>query len=487
MTQPYSDQILRSATDAEVQQVLAAALRQDLGSFSQKVFATVSPADQFRHNWHLEVMAHYLSLCRTGQIKRLIITLPPRYLKSITASVAFPAWLLGHDPSQKIVCVSYSQDLAAKHARDCRSVMEAAWYQSLFPGTRLDAAKNAELEFMTTQRGFRLATSTGGTLTGRGGNIIIIDDPLKPQDALSDLKREAASQWYDNTLYSRLDNKREGVIIIVTQRLHLEDLVGHVLNQEDWVHISMPAIAEAEQTYDLGHDRRFVRPVGHVLHAEHEPLEILERTKEALGSYHFSAQYQQEPLPEGGNMIRWDWFRTYDEAPQRTLVDSYIHSWDTASKGSELSDYSVCTTWLIKKRDHGVEFYLINVERQRLDYPALKKLIIRKFEDERPNRVIIEDTVSGTCILQDLKQLGIPLVAFRPEGDKVMRMSAQSAKIEGGLVYIPERAPWLDDFKTEVLQFPHGRYDDQVDSMSQALGWFEHRNANKLRVRRVLI
>jgi len=141
-------------------------------------------------------------------------------------SVAFPAWLLGHDPRQKIVCVSYSQDLAAKHARDCRSVMESRWYLDLFPGTRLDAAKNAEAEFMTSERGFRLATSTGGTLTGRGGNIIIIDDPLRAQDALSDVRREGAAQWYDGTLYSRLDNKREGVIIIVTQRLHLDDLVG---------------------------------------------------------------------------------------------------------------------------------------------------------------------------------------------------------------------------------------------------------------------
>jgi predicted phage terminase large subunit-like protein len=487
MTNACSDHILPSASNVEVQRALAAVLRQDLGAFARKVFATVSPADQFRPNWHLEVMAHHLSLCRSGQIKRLIITLPPRYLKSIMTSVAFPAWVLGHDPSQKTVCVSYSQELAAKHARDCRSVMETGWYRALFQGTRLDANKNAELEFMTTRRGFRLATSTGGTLTGRGGNIIIIDDPLKPQDALSDVRRDGANQWFDNTLYSRLDNKHEGVIIIVTQRLHLEDLVGHVLEQEDWVHISIPAIAEVEQTYQLGHDRRFVRPVGDVLHPQHEPLEILERTKKALGSYQFSAQYQQNPLPEGGAMIQWDWFRTYDEAPQRTLLDSYIHSWDTASKGSELSDYSVCSTWLIKKRDHGVDFFLIEIERQRLDYPALRKRIIEKYETERPHHVIIEDTVSGSCVLQDLQQSGTPLVAFRPEGDKVMRMSAQSAKIEGGLVYIPERAPWLGDFKTEVLQFPYGRYDDQVDSLSQALGWFEHRNANKLIIRRFLI
>ena len=190
-----------------------------------------------------------------GEIKRLIILVPPRSLKSICASVALPAWLLGSDPTRRIICVSYSADLAAKHARDCRAVMTAPWYQAVFPSTRLDPAKSAETEFMTTQRGFRLATSTGGTLTGRGGNIIIIDDPLKPADAHSDARRLDLQQWFSNTLLSRLDDKVNGAIVLVMQRLHIDDLAGYLMEQEGWEVLSLPAIAEVEQEVLIGPDK----------------------------------------------------------------------------------------------------------------------------------------------------------------------------------------------------------------------------------------
>src|SRR5262249_2255934 len=153
-------------------------------------FQTVSPGQPWCDNWHIHAIAWQLQRVAAGEVKRLLITIPPRHLKSISASVAFPAWILGHDPTQRVICASYSTDLASKHARDCRAVMEADWYRRVFSRARLDPDKNAELEFMTTQRGFRYATSVGGTLTGRGGNLIIIDDPMKPQDAMSDAKRQ---------------------------------------------------------------------------------------------------------------------------------------------------------------------------------------------------------------------------------------------------------------------------------------------------------
>ena len=207
-----------------------------------------------------------------GEIKRLIILMPPRNLKSICASVALPAWLLGRDPTRQIICVSYSADLAAKHARDCRAVMMAPWYQSVFPSTRIDPAKSAETEFMTTQRGFRLATSTGGTLTGRGGDILIIDDPMKPADAQSDARRLDCQQWYSNTLLSRLDDKVNGAIVLVMQRLHIDDLAGYLMEQEGWEVLSLPAIAEVEQVVPIGPGKVHYRRVGDVLHPEREPL-----------------------------------------------------------------------------------------------------------------------------------------------------------------------------------------------------------------------
>ena len=204
-------------------------LRQDLTAFIQHSFQTVAPGHVYQHNWHIDAIAWHLEQCLDGRIKRLIITLPPRHLKSHCASVAFPAWVLGRNPGKRIICASYSNDLAVTLARDCHAVMTSAWYRKVFPKTRLDPSKNAAIDFSTTARGFRLATSVGGSLTGRGGNIILVDDPLKAADAMSDAERDRVNEWFRNTLYSRLDNKAEDCIVIIMQRLHVDDLVGHLL------------------------------------------------------------------------------------------------------------------------------------------------------------------------------------------------------------------------------------------------------------------
>jgi len=208
-----------------------AILRSDLGYFAERCFCELNPQTELWTNWHIEVIAAKLAAVREGKIRRLIINLPPRHLKSLMASVAFPAWCLGHDPSAQILCVSYAQDLADKLARDCRSIMMSPWYRRIFP-TRLAPHRQAVQEFITTRQGYRLATSTGGVLTGRGADIILIDDPLKPDEALSDAQRKTANDWFSHTLYSRLNDKRSGAIVIIMQRLHEDGLVGHVLAQE---------------------------------------------------------------------------------------------------------------------------------------------------------------------------------------------------------------------------------------------------------------
>ena len=207
----------------------------------------MAPGQQFHINWHIYAMAWHLQQCANGNIKRLLITLPPRHLKSISASVAFPAWVLGHDPTKRIICASYSAELANKHARDCRGVMDAPWYRQAFDKTGLSRDKNAEMDFMTTRGGYRYSTSVGGTLTGRGGNMLIIDDPIKAEDAMSDARRSAVNDWFGSTAYSRLDSKRNDVIILIMQRLHLDDLAGYVMQSEPWVHLNLPAIAEVEE------------------------------------------------------------------------------------------------------------------------------------------------------------------------------------------------------------------------------------------------
>jgi predicted phage terminase large subunit-like protein len=446
--------------------VFRALLRRDCSAFVRKVFATLESGQAFVPNWHLEAIAYQLERVRRGEIKRLIINLPPRSLKSVTASIAFPAFVLGHDPSRRIVCISYSGDLAKKHANDFRAVLEAPWYRELFPGTRI-GQKDSETEIELTARGSRLATSVGGTLTGRGGDLIIIDDPLKPDDAYSEAKRNAANEWFKSTLLSRLDDKRTGAIIIVMQRLHMDDLTGFVTSQSDeWEILDLPAIAEVEEHVPISDTKTYFRRVGEALSPEREPLSILEHMKSQLGSDAFSAQYQQRPVPPGGAMIKRDWIKRYQELPPQRERSLILQSWDTASKGGPENDFSVCTTWVISRDGR---WYLVDVWRKRVDYPALKAAVRELASQYAANRVLVEDAGAGTSLVQELLGKVDGIVAVMADGSKPTRMSVATAKFESGLVYLPERESWLADFEAELFAFPGGRHDDQCDSVSQAL------------------
>ena len=367
-----------------------------------------------------------------------------------------------------------AQDLSDKFARDCRALMQSSWYRATF-ATRLTTQRAALQELITTKGGFRLATSVGGVLTGRGADLIIIDDPLKPADAISDTRRAAVNDWYDGTLYSRLNDKSRGVVIVVMQRLHEDDLVGHLLNQEGWEILSFPAIAECDEEHVLDTPfgpRRFTRRTGEALHPARESLETLEQIRATIGVYNFASQYQQTPAPAGGGLVKESWFGRYDPKDGPSSFDQIVQSWDTANKPAELADYSVCTTWGIK----GSHFYLLNVLRKKLAYPDLKRAVVEQRALFNPTVILIEDRASGTQLIQDLIEAGLSMVTrFKPEGDKIMRLHAQTATIENGFVHLPREAHWLAGYLHELTQFPNGRHDDQVDSTSQALAWMKQR------------
>lgn len=446
---------------------LEALLRSDFRAFLRKSFSTLTPGQTYIPTWHIEAIASKLEHVRRGEIGRLIINLPPRSLKSIAASVAFPAFVLGHDPNRRIICVSYSGDLAKKHSNDFRAILESAWYRSLFPNTRIGPFKNSETEIELTARGFRLATSVGGTLTGRGGEIIVIDDPLKPDDALSETKRTGANQWFTNTLLSRLDDKRTGAIVVVMQRVHMDDLTGFLLSQSnEWVVLSLPAVAYSDEVVQLWAGRTHCRKAGEALSPEREPLPILEALKLQIGTDAFSAQYQQSPTPPGGAMIKRDWVKRYSELPSTFERLLTLQSWDTASKGGPDNDWSVCTTWIVTRKK---QWYLADVWRRRVDYPALKANVRSRARQWNAKRVLVEDTGAGTSLVQELRTQVSGIIAVKPEGDKASRMAVASAKIEAGQVLLPERAAWLPDLEAELFSFPGSRHDDQCDSISQAL------------------
>lgn len=459
-----------SRASREPKAIAAAVLATDLYSFSQASFPIVSGGGRLLPNWHLEAITYALSNVMKGDTKRLIITVPPRSLKSICASVCLPAFALGHDPSRRIICVSYSVGLARKHGNDCRALMRSDLYRGIFPRTRISPAKDTETEVMTTARGSRLATSVGGTLTGRGGDFLIIDDPLKPQDAQSESARESLKQWYSNTLLSRLDDKVEGAIIVVMQRLHPDDLVGHLLEQGGWRHLNLPAIAEEEAVIALSANRRHQRNIGDLLHPAREPKEALAKLKSSMGSMEFAAQYQQAPVPLGGNLIKWSWFKFYDQPPVAQGTDKLIVSWDTAMSSSQLADYSACVVLLVRKET----IYVLDVVRARLEYPDLKRAVLESHQRWRNAGcssyvLLIEKKGSGLSLIQDLRRQNIHPIAVEPEGDKIMRMSAQTAPIEAGAVHLPCHAGWVEEFKKELLSFPMSKHDDQIDALSQAL------------------
>ncbi|HWX27801.1 MAG TPA: phage terminase large subunit [Steroidobacteraceae bacterium] len=443
--------------------------RTDLASFNRKVFQTLAPSATYQDNWHIHAIAHHLELVRQQKIRRLIVTVPPRSMKSLLCSISFPAWLLGHDPSKRVIGVSYSSELAINLSNDTRKIIGTSWYRELFRDTKLSRDKNSEAEYQTTRMGFRIATSIEGTLTGRGGDIIIIDDPMKPIDALSDIKLERVHNAFVNTILSRLDHKLTGAIIIVMQRLHEDDLVGRLLRDqpEEWSVLNLPAIAEHEEKIEIGNGRYHVRRVGDLLHAEREPRSILDSYRAQMGSDVFAAQYQQSPVPREGAMIKRTWPRRYRVPPTLDASATVIQSWDTAAKGGSRSNYSVCTTWLY----HNKRYYLLDVYREQVDYPTLKARAIAIANLHNAKVILIEDAGTGDALANELQNQGLPVIAVKPELDKRTRMSIQSVKFESGQIFLPKEASWLADFESELFSFPGGRYDDQIDSVSQALAY----------------
>lgn len=440
--------------------------RTDFESFGAKVFSHLYPGTPYHQNWHTQSLHYHLGDVGRGAYNRLIVAMPPRSGKSIAASVALPAFIHGHDPTKQIICASYAGELAVKLHNDYRKIVTSAWYRRMFPRTCIAARKDTESYVELSAGGTRVATSVGGTLTGLGADVIIIDDPLKASDAFSDAKRQTVNDWFGSSLLSRLNDKKTGAIIVVSQRLHMDDLIGFLLSStKGWEVLVLPAIASEDLKIWIGDNQYHTYRQGDVLHPERETLAMLEMLRQSMGSDLFAAQYLQEPVPPGGAMFKRSWVLRYDQLPRPEPGDEILQSWDTASKEGLANDWSVCTTWL--KRE-GL-FYLFDVFRQRIDYPKLRSAAVRLAELHRPRMVLIEDASVGAALIPELRRAGLNVRAINAREPKQVRAAVQAYKFEGGRVYLPKQAPWLRDFEDELFAFPGGKYDDQVDSMVHAL------------------
>jgi predicted phage terminase large subunit-like protein len=448
-------------------------------SFLVKSFQTLNPTVNFQDNWHIDLISEYLKEVAASKIKRLIINIPPRSLKSTIVSVAWPAWLLGKDPTKKIIVVSYSQSLSNKHSQDCRALILSDWYKRIFLNTKIMKGGNVKNKFITTKYGFRFATSVMGTLTGEGADIVIVDDPHTPIQANSNKERNKVLNWFDQTLVSRLNDKKNGAIVLVMQRLHESDLSGHLLKKRLWKQLSIPIHSEKLIKYKIGR-KEFVFQKDKALNALRDSDDDLKNIKLELGAVAYSAQYMQHPISSSDQLIKKSWIHRYPNLPEGEY--DVIQSWDCAIKVQSSHDYSVCTTWGVFDN----KYYLLDVLRERLEYWQLKNIFISQQKRYSACGVLVEDKASGQSLIQEMRrECEFSIIPILPKGNKTDRFISCTLLFEGGKIFFPENAVWLNDFEMEMLSFPSSDHDDQVDSMTQFLNWVKSRYKSQIKIRKV--
>ncbi len=456
-----------------------AVFRQSFSTFVQKCFYELNPSEKFINGMYIDLLCNQIQSMIEGENQKLIINLPPRYLKSVICSIALPAFILGHNPSAKIMCISYGEDLASKLATDCRTIMETDWYKELFFQTRIRGDRRSSMDFETTKHGGRFAVTISGGVTGRGADWIIIDDPLKPVEAFSDIQREKVNELYGNTVNSRLNDKNTGRILVVMQRLHAHDLSGFLFeNDPDFKSIVLPLIAVQDEEWQIknhitGKIVIYKRKKGELLHPEREGEKVVNSYRNSMSPFVFSAQYQQNPIPIGSGMIKQEWITTYQELPKLSKI---ILSWDTASKTTETNAYSACVVIGVGKDQ---KYYLLEVFRGRLDFPSLTRKVKElsdKYEGKMSGKIItlVENASSGISLCQTLKGKITNLIPVSCKSSKEQRFDIVALKTEQGELLFPgQYEPWFKSFEDEFLTFPRSLFKDQCDALSQAIGYFE--------------
>lgn len=451
----------------ELQREIDRLARIDFGTFVYRA-APIVIGEMLLPNWHIDVLIRAAQRVADGDTRHLLACLPPRYLKTYIFSLCLPAWLMGRNPKTKIISASYGMSLAEKFNLDVLALMTSPWYRRVFPHTRLNPRKMSQTEITTTAGGYRLASSVGGTLTGRGADIIIVDDPMKADEAHSETARENCKSWFFRAAGTRLNNPKKGAFIVVAQRLHADDLPGELIEHGTWDEVIVPAVNDKRRLYDIVKDgKRIVVAPGAILQPSRHDAAMLAEEKKKMGDHDFEAQFNQNPLPPGGAVFKAEWFGRYDEPPTPAQVEVVIQSWDTAFETEETNDYSVCTTWAVS----GQRLYLLDVFRERLPFWQLENQVYALKKRFAADAVIMEKAGAGRSVLQNIRQRDGHrwLIAKEAEHSKIVRAEAQSPKVQQGRVWLPKEAAWLVPFENEVLAFPHTKHDDQVDAMSQFL------------------
>lgn len=449
-----------------------------LHQFVQFAWHQVEPVSQeFQDNWHIGAICEHLEAVSRGQIRNLIINIPPRHTKSTVVSVLWPAWEWGpaQQPGTRWLCCSYSAHLSRRDSVKCRNVIESPWYRQRWGSVfSLAGDQNAKDYYENTKSGRRVATSIGGGNTGEGGDRLVIDDPHEAGDAHSDAALKSVIEWYGTSMSTRSNDPKKGSLCLIGQRVHHADLTAHLLDVlgNDFDRLILPAEYRAKtMSYSrLG----FVDPrtkEGDLLWPSRFDKEYLDKQRSIMGSANYIAQYQQEPTEASGSVFRRDWFsRRYAEDPRELVkrCTTVIQSWDCAFKDAETSSYVVGQVWGLI----GIDRYLLAERREHLDFVSTRSAI-RTMAAAWPmaDTILIEDKANGTAIINDLRNTISGIIAEQVDGSKEARAQSVTPECEAGNVVLPSAtiAPWVDEYLDELCQFPRGAYDDRVDCTSQAL------------------
>lgn len=434
----------------------------------QRLMHPIVNGEAYIHAVHSQAIAFALQRVANGEVRKLMIAVPPRHFKSYLASVALPTFLLGVDPKLRIVCSSYGQDLADEFASQSRAIMSSPLYRSVFPNTRLSAKKPSVDKQKTTHNGYRFATSTQGVLTGFGADVAIIDDPMKAVDATSQLARDNIWSWFQTSLMTRFDKPGSRRVVVVMQRLHQDDLIGRLLEQGGWEILELPGVFSTTATLRLSPTKSITFNPGDILFPERFDQAVLDAKRHELGAAAFAAQILQKPTPAGGHLFDLSKAKRFSlsAANNHDQFEAMVVSVDCAVTDGQSSDYTAMTTWGVR----GQHIYLLDAHRGRWSLAKMVPEVRNKLAALKCKTVaaLIETGGSGHPLAAQLELDGVEIVKrFKPSEPKGTRADLANLYLEQGRIRLPFKAPWLGTFENELTSFPHGKNDDLVDSFSQ--------------------